>query len=108
MGNSQRLRIIVDDTLTRGQQLAQACHLMREWSERHPELDAEWYRKSNILVCLSAPPEKIFSIAEQCEKKDIGWACFVEPDLNNKVTGIVLAPCKEAKRLTSSLPLALR
>mgnify|MGYP007028908248 CR=1 FL=1 len=81
---------------------------MREWSERHPELDKNWYKDSNYLVCLSAPLAKIDDLIKKCEEREIPYATFVEPDFDNRITGVALAPCDESRRITSSLPLALR
>ena len=108
MRNVQKLRIVIDDTLKPGQQLAQACHLMREWTENHRDLDNVWYKESNYIACLSAPPEKIESLIDRCKKEGIPFATFIEPDLNNRITGVVLAPCDKARKITSSLPLALK
>ena len=108
MGNPQKLRIVIDNTLKPGQQLAQACHIMREWSAVHPDLDERWYKDSNYLVCLSASPDQLKQLMENCEQQSVPWAYFKEPDYENKITGIALAPCDQARKLTSQFPLALR
>lgn len=81
---------------------------MREWSARCPDLDKAWYEDSNYLACLSASPTQIDDLIQKCIKNDIPYAIFREPDFDNKITGIALAPSEISRRVTSSLPLALR
>ena len=99
---------MVDRALAPGAQIAQACHIMREWTAKHPEGDAEWYANSNYLACLSASQSDIQRLIAKCEKKKIPYAVFREPDFDNQITGIALAPGDEARRACSSLPLALK
>lgn len=44
-----------------------------------------------------------------CAKtQELDCAAFYEPDINNELTAIAIAPSKLAQKLTSGLPLALK
>ncbi|MEB4918415.1 hypothetical protein RXP95_29890, partial [Pseudomonas aeruginosa] len=41
-------------------------------------------------------------------EKNISFSIFIEPDINNQVTAIAIAPGEAATKLCSSIPLALK
>lgn len=87
-----------------GRQVAQIVHAVMDYCSKHPFL--EWMEVSNYVVVLYAKNEnhltKLLNKALERELL-VGW--FREPDLDDQLTAIVLEPCKESKRLCSSLPL---
>ena len=92
-----------------GLQIAQACHTLRQFTEEHPNLDRQWNEDSKFLVVLSVKDElALRRKAQDATDLGISYAVWREPDIDNEVTGIALAPGKESERLCSQLPLALR
>jgi len=91
-----------------GYQIAQSCHAMRQFTEEHPELDSEWFAVSNYVACLSVPTEKdLEDLLRRAQEKGIPASSFKEPDIDNQLTAIALAPGDAARRLCSSCRLAL-
>lgn len=97
-----KLCLVVDEGLTTGQKAAQLVHGMRAWSETLPELDKEWFEKSNTVVCLQSDVEKIKS---KLEIADHPHAWFCEPDMNDKLTCVVFIPDDKTKKICKGLPL---
>ena len=92
-----------------GSQAVQAIHAMREFVERHPEVDREWFLNSNYLALLSVEDEnELHWFIDRAATQGIKYAAFKEPDLDNQVTALVLEPGKRSKRLCARLPLALK
>jgi hypothetical protein len=48
------------------------------------------------------------NLIEQATARNIAVSIFREPDVDNQITAIALAPGQESKKLCSRLPLALR
>jgi hypothetical protein len=75
----------------------------------HPDIDMEWYSKSNYLGLLSVRDEyDLKELVSKACKFGIRYSVFREPDIGNQITAICLAPGPKTKRLCSRLPLALR
>lgn len=92
-----------------GYQIAQSCHAIRQFSEDHPELDKEWFRNSNYVACLSVPTERDLELLlQRAQERGIPCSSFREPDIDDQLTAIALAPGEASKRLCSSCRLALR
>jgi len=49
--------------------------------------------------------EELLSIINKAEIKNIKYAIFREPDLNNAITSVVFEPGHESRRLSSSIKL---
>lgn len=91
-----------------GYQIAQSCHALRQFVADHPDIDAEWFARSNYVACLSVRDEKdLLSLVDRANAKGIPLATFREPDLGGQLTAIALAPGEASKRLCSSCKLAL-
>lgn len=87
----------------------QAMHAAIQFQHDHPEYAKTWYRQSNYLGFLSVGNERMLqNIIEQAAKNDIQCSVFREPDIENQITAIALAPGPKSKKLCSRLPLALR
>lgn len=92
-----------------GYQAVQSMHALRQFTAEHPEIDKEWFEKSNYLGLLSVPNEQaLVDLIEQATVHDIPFSVFREPDVDNEITAIALAPGEKSKKLCSRLPLALR
>jgi hypothetical protein len=84
-------------------------HALRQFTAEHPEIDKLWFEQSNYLGLLSVSNEKeLMSLAEQATAHEIHFSIFREPDIDNEITAIALAPGPKSKKLCSRLPLALR
>jgi len=92
--------------LSPGLRVAQMFHSLRQFQEDHDEIEAEWYRDSNTIVLLEVPDgEALTELASRAQEKGVTISEFSEePDLG--LTALALGP--DARRLVSSLPLALR
>jgi len=95
--------------LSAGYQATQSAHSLAEFSIEHPSLYQEWYKHSKALTLLSVKDEHhLLYLIKQLTEKNIPLSIFIEPDIKNQVTAIAIAPSLEAKKICSSLPLALK
>lgn len=102
----KRLYLVVRSDLPAGQQAVQACHVLREFIEHYPDTDREWFEESNTLVLLNAPDEvALTKLFDKARHRGVQAVTFREPDLDDSVTSIALAPA--GHRLCRRLPLAL-
>lgn len=89
--------------------MVQAMHSLADFIISHPQETKQWNITSNSLVCLST--KDLTSLEEFCQrlsKKNIKFTPFYEPDIQNQLTSICLEPTIEARKATSSFPLALK
>lgn len=104
-----RLYIVIRSDLSPGARCAQACHTLRAFVDAHPGIDREWFTASNNLVVLEAPHEAyLVALASLATQRGVAVATFREPDYSDALTGVALGPSEIARRLVSSLPLALK
>jgi len=107
MTPDSKLYIITRADLIPGARAAQSCHAMRAFIEEHPDIDKEWYAKSNNIVLLEVADEpELYRLVLRARTEGLAYAVFREPDFDNTITGIAL--CPKAKHLVPNLPLALR
>jgi hypothetical protein len=60
-------------------------------------------------VFLSVKDEaELIKILQKAQQSGITHSEFREPDIDNQLTAIALAPCEESRKISSSIPLALR
>ena len=105
--SGDKLYVITRADLTFGQQASQLCHAMRQFTHEHPQMDKEWFENSNYICLLSVPNEEALSnLLNKAMQRNIACAHFNEPDLNNTLTAICLAPGAPSKKLVSNLKLA--
>jgi len=89
--------------------MAQTLHAFREFISQYPELESEWYKKSNYICILSANNElELNKLIEKCALNNIKYSIFNEPDYDNALTAVVLEPGDKSKKITSNFPLALK
>lgn len=93
--------------LTPGQRAVQAGHACFEFAVTHPEVTDRWC--PGYLIFLETHDESdLLAIANDAETHDVPFAVFREPDYNNAITAVALAPTAIASHLCAGLPLMLR
>ena len=101
--------MITRQDLEPGYQAVQSMHALRQFTAEHPEIDKMWFEQSNYLGLLSvADEQELNMLIEQATAHDINFSIFREPDVENQITAIALAPGQKSKKLCSKLPLALK
>jgi peptidyl-tRNA hydrolase len=109
MIKGDKLYLVVRSDLPLGSQAAQLCHAQTEFSIAHPELYREWHNVSNYICLLAVDSEdKLKSILDKADKKEIKSAYFLESDLDNSLTAIALAPGTPSRKLLSNTKLAFK
>ena len=109
VANNAKLYIVTRKDLIPGLQMAQAMHAGFQFFIDHSELAHSWHKNSNYVGVLAADNEEhLVQILKKAQERGLRYSAFCEPDLDNQLTAISLEPCKDAKRVCSSLPLALR
>ena len=103
-----KLRVVVDQTLAPGQQVAQALHAAIEFLYKYPELSSIWHTLSNSVVVMNCAPQEFSKLLSRCEKKGARYACFKEPDMDNRLTAVCVEPTRTGKKCTSNYRLAMR
>lgn len=61
-----------------------------------------------ICILRAANEIELSDLWYKSQTMKIPGACFNEPDFDNSLTAIALAPSPESKKLCSNLPLALK
>ena len=112
---SGKLYLVTRADLRHGSQAAQLVHGMATFASDYPLTFEEWERTSNIVVCLTVPDEKtLWHLKERAEQLSdatedgLPVSTFVEPDLDNELTCVVLAPIDSFAELCVGFPLACR
>jgi len=86
----------------------QSIHAAIQFAMEYPDTNKEWFEKSNYLGFLSVATEReLLGLAEKANSLGIECSIFREPDIENQVTAIALAPGSKTKKLCSDLKLAL-
>lgn len=84
-------------------------HALRQFTADYPEIDKNWFEKSNYLGLLSVRNEQeLQNLIEKALRNNIRFSVFKEPDIEDQVTAIALEPGQKTKKLCSNLKLALR
>ncbi len=100
--------MITRQDLSPGYQAVQSMHALREFCAEHIELDRMWYQNSNYLGLLAVKDEHELSLLiQQAQQANIPFSIFREPDIDNQITAIALAPGVKSKKLCSRIKLAL-
>ena len=109
MTQIDKLYVIVRKDLKPGLQLSQSCHAAMHFYFDYPKLTEDWIKNSDFIVILNIEDEqKLQELLKTANKLNIAASAFYEPDLNNELTAIALAPCQMSKKLCRGLPLALK
>lgn len=92
-----------------GYQGVQSIHAAMQFAMEHPIINQEWFERSNYLGFLSVTDEQeLRKLVEKASSLDIEYSVFREPDIDNQVTAIALAPGSKTRKLCSKLQLALK
>lgn len=95
--------------MAEGYQGVQAIHAAIQFTFEHPEYSKAWFDQSNYLGFLSVANEsKLVELIDQATQEDIRCSVFKEPDIDDQITAIALAPGPRTKKLCSKLSLALK
>lgn len=87
----------------------QSIHAGIQFIFEYPEYAKNWYEQSNYLGFLSVPDEAaLIGLIAKAKEQDIPCSVFREPDIDNQITAIALAPGMKSKKLCSNLKLALK
>jgi hypothetical protein len=101
--------VITRSDLSPGYQAVQSMHALRQFTAEHPEIDKQWFEKSNYLGLLSVSNEdELNRLIEKAHGRGIKFSIFREPDVNDQITAIALEPGVKSKKLCANLKLALR
>jgi len=103
------LYVITRSDLDPGYQAVQSMHALRQFTAEHPEVDRQWFEQSNYLGLLSVANEiELQDLISMAVQQDIKFSIFREPDIEDQITAIALAPGPKSKKLCSRLQLALK
>lgn len=101
--------VVTRRDLDPGYQAVQSIHAAIQFKFEHAEISQAWFEHSNYLGLLSVANEiELLELIRQAEENGIACSVFREPDIDNQITAIALAPGSVTKKLCSRLPLALR
>lgn len=109
MPDHRKLYVLTRQDLSPGQQATQSAHAAFSLAHEHPELTRDWYERSSYLVLLGVPDEP--ALRAWIERlADVGatMISWREPDLDDELTSLAVAPSPGVERALSSLPLLLR
>jgi len=102
-----KLYVIVRGDLPPGDQAVQSMHAALKYAKEHSDWTA-WYEASNYIALLSVPNEReLMKLLMKARDRDLKFAAFCEPDLDDSMTAIALEPGFRSRRLCNGLPLAL-
>ena len=79
------------------------------FAAEHPETFSNWHSKHKNLINLSVDNEQqLLDLWLHAKASRIETSGFTEPDINNELTAVALAPHPETYAMTSSFDLALK
>jgi peptidyl-tRNA hydrolase len=95
--------------LAPGAILAQSCHVAFRFADEYRYATNKWMDNSEYICILEIDNEaELVKLWEKSKQENIPSSSFVEPDYNNSLTAIALAPGPKSKKLCSNLKLALK
>jgi peptidyl-tRNA hydrolase len=105
----EKLYIITRSDLAPGLQAAQVAHAAFRFSYEHRPIATAWHEESNFLIILSVPDEDALrKLGKDAEARNLPVTYFTEPDIEDQLTAIAIAPSNATVELCAELPLALR
>lgn len=100
----KRLYVVTRRDIPAGVAAAQLLHAAREFAEREPVIEREWYASSNTIALLMvANGEELRLLVRRAVDRDVSHASFHEPDLGGELTAVAIGP--EGSRLVRGYPL---
>jgi len=92
-----------------GHQATQAAHAAFYFGYEHQPILRFWHEESQYLVLLSCEDEAaLVDLRSRVEAERIAYSEYREPDFNDELTALAIAPSVATRRLCANLPLALR
>ena len=89
--------------------MAQVAHASFLFAVDHADKVEPWFRDSQYLIVVNVPDEdSLRALAGRAEHAGVITSRWHEPDLNDELTAVALAPGETSRRLCSNLPLAGR
>lgn len=109
MQRYEKLYIVTRRDLPPGLQAAQVAHAAFLFAYEHHPIHRQWLTESNFLIILSVENEEALSdLGERAEALNLPVSWFTEPDIDDQLTAIAIAPSPTTVELCADLPLALR
>ena len=100
---------MVRKDLAPGAKLAQSVHAAFRFADEWRYTTNDWMDNSEYICILEIENEAALTkLWERSVQNNIRGSCFKEPDYENSLTAIALAPCPQSKKLCSHLKLALK
>lgn len=104
-----KLYLVTRRDIAPGYQAVQSCHVMRQFTADHPDIDSEWFAKSNFLALLSAADEvELMRLIVKAKDHGLRWSAFREPDVGSAITAIAIEPSRMTAEICKDLQLALK
>lgn len=108
MQKYEKLYIITRQDLRPGLQAAQVAHAAFLFGYEHRPLAQAWIQESNFLIILSVKnEEELAALGKEADQLGLPVTWFTEPDIEDQLTAIAIAPSPQTVELTAKLPLAL-
>lgn len=83
-----------------GYQAVQSAHALREFTERFPRQNQEWYENNNSIIIVSCSDYVEFKkCLLKAQQQGIEFAEFKEPDIAYQVTAAAFVPSEATKKL---------
>lgn len=109
MQRYEKLYIVTRRDLPPGLQAAQVGHAAFQFAYEHHPIHQQWLKESNFLIILSVENESALrELGEEAERRHLPVSWFTEPDIDDQLTAIAIAPSPATVELCEDLPLALR
>lgn len=104
-----KLYLVTRRDIPAGYQAVQSCHAIRQFTAEHPDVDVEWFSKSNHLALLSVENEiELMRLLVSSKDHNLKFSAFREPDVGGAITAIAIQPHPKTTEICKHLPLALR
>ena len=104
-----KLTTVSRKDLLPGQQAVQATHAAINHCFHFSDESVEWHKNSNYLINLSVEDElSLKDLSTKLRLRGVKVAEFFEPDLDNQMTAVAFLSSEITRKMTSSLPLALK
>lgn len=108
ISQGDKLYLVTRRDIPAGYQAVQSCHATRQFTADYPELDGEWFEKSNYMCLLSVENEReLMRLLVLAHDHGLRSSVFREPDVGGAITAIALEPHPKSQELCKQLPLAL-
>ena len=101
--------IVTRSDLSDGYKAVQSTHAAINFTFEHPSRAGPWFKDSNYLVQLEIENEgQLENLITNCERLQIVYTIFREPDIGNQITAIAIEPSLKTQKLVAKLPLMFK